>query len=225
MHPQLENIKARASKRLFTLGEEIAHSITHGIGVGMSIVGLVILVVLAAKYGDVYQIVSFSIYGATLIILYLASTLYHGTTHPRIKQVFQVFDHAAIFLLIAGTYTPFLLVGIRGTWGWTLLIIVWGLALLGVGFRAIFINRYEKLAVLAYVLMGWLCVVAFKEMLANIPLGGIIWVAIGGVVYTVGVIFYALRKIPYMHTIWHLFVLGGSICHYLGVLFYLAPTQ
>ncbi|MBT3389831.1 MAG: hemolysin III family protein [Chloroflexi bacterium] len=225
MHPQLENIKTRASQRFFTIGEEIAHSITHGIGAGMSIVGLVILVVLAAKYGDVYQIVSFSIYGATLIILYLASTLYHGFQHPRIKQILQVIDHAAIFLLIAGTYTPFLLVGVRGTWGWTLLVIVWGLALLGVSFRAIFVNRYEKLAVLAYVLMGWLGVVAFKEMIASIPLGGIIWIAIGGVVYTIGVIFYALRKIPYMHTIWHLFVLGGSICHYLGVLFYLAPSQ
>ncbi|MBC8333078.1 MAG: hemolysin III family protein [Anaerolineae bacterium] len=225
MHPQLENIKTRTSQRFFTIGEEIAHSITHGIGAGMSIVGLVILVVLAAKYGDAYQIVSFSIYGATLIILYLASTLYHGFQHPRIKQVLQVIDHAAIFLLIAGTYTPFLLVGVRGTWGWTLLIIVWGLALLGVGFRAIFVNRYEKVAVLAYVLMGWLCVVAFKEMTANIPLGGIIWIATGGAVYTIGVIFYALRKIPYMHTIWHLFVLGGSICHYLGVLFYLAPSQ
>ncbi|MEW6716551.1 MAG: hemolysin III family protein [Chloroflexota bacterium] len=225
MSPKIKNLKERASLRIYTLGEEIVHSITHGIGAGLSIAGLVVLVVLAARRGDVYQIVSFSIYGAMLILLYLASTLYHGFQHPQAKQVFQIIDHASIYLLIAGTYTPFLLVGIRGVLGWTLLAIIWGLAVIGVGFKALAIHRFEKLSVLAYILMGWLCVVMLKELLSNIPIGGLIWLAVGGVVYTVGVIFYALRKIPYMHAIWHLFVLGGSICHYFAVLLYLAPVS
>ncbi len=225
MSQKPKNLKERASLRLYTLGEEIAHSITHGIGAGLSIVGLVVLVILAARRGDVYQIVSFSIYGASLIILYLASTLYHSFQRPRLKHVFKIIDHAAIYLLIAGTYTPFLLVGIRGRLGWTLLVIIWGLAVLGVSFKAFFIHRFEKLSVLAYILMGWLSVAMMKELWANIPVGGVIWLAAGGVAYTVGVIFYALRKTPYMHAVWHLFVLGGSLCHYFAVLLYLAPPH
>jgi len=225
MSPQLKNSKDRTITGLYTLGEEIVHSITHGIGVGLSIAGLALLVVRAVLYGSVYQIVSSSIYGATLVILYLASTLYHSFQHPAVKRVFQVIDHASIFLLIAGTYTPFLLIGVRGAWGWTLLVIVWGLAILGMSFKTLFIHRFQKLSVLAYILMGWLGMVALKELLANIPLGGLVWLAIGGVVYTVGVIFYALKKIPYMHAIWHVFVLGGSICHYFAVLLYLAPAR
>jgi hemolysin III len=225
MPSQLQDLKANTSVRLYTLGEEIAHSITHGIGTGLSIAGLTVLVVLAALYGNVYQIVSFSIYGATLFILYLASTLYHSFQHPRVKQIFKIIDHSAIYLLIAGTYTPFLLVSIRGIWGWTLLIIIWGLALLGISFKTLFIHRFQKLSVLAYILMGWLSVVAIRELLMNIPLGGLIWLAVGGVVYTVGVIFYALHRIPYTHAVWHLFVMGGSICHYFAVLFYVAPAR
>lgn len=225
MSPQLQNLKDRTITRLYTLGEEIVHSITHGIGAGLSIAGLTLLVVLAVLYGNVYQVVSFSIYGTTLIVLYLASTLYHSFQHPAVKRVFRVIDHASIFLLIAGTYTPFLLIGVRGAWGWTLLVIVWGLAILGAGFKTLFIHRFQKLSVLAYILMGWLGTVALKELLANIPLGGLIWLAVGGAAYTVGVIFYALKKIPYMHAIWHVFVLGGSICHYFAVLLYLAPAR
>jgi len=225
MPGQLKNLKAQTTDRLFTLGEEIAHSITHGIGAGLSIAGLTLLVALAVLYGNVYQVVSFSIYGATLILLYLASTLYHGFRNPRLKRVFKVFDHASIYLLIAGTYTPFLLVGLRGRWGWTFLIIIWGLAILGVSFKALFIDRFHKLSVLAYILMGWLSVVMIKELLINISLGGLIWLGVGGVIYMVGVIFYALQKIPYMHVIWHFFVLGGSICHYIAVLLYLAPNR
>ena len=225
MSGQLKNLKAQTTDRLFTLGEEIAHSITHGIGAGLSIAGLTLLVALAVLYGNVYQIVSFSIYGATLVVLYLASTLYHGFQNPRLKRVFKVFDHASIYLLIAGTYTPFLLVGLRGRWGWTFLIIIWGLAILGVSFKALFIDRFHKLSVLAYILMGWLSVVMIKELLINISLGGLIWLGVGGVIYMVGVIFYALQKIPYMHVIWHFFVLGGSICHYFAVLLYLAPNR
>lgn len=209
--------------RQFTLGEEISHSITHGFGSALSIAGLVILVYLAARYGDIYQVVSFSIFGISLVVLYLSSTLYHGFQQPRVKQVFKVFDHSAIFLLIAGTYTPFLLVAIRGTTAWILLSIVWMIALAGVLFKIRFIERFQVVFVIIYILMGWLCLFVFNQLIATIPIGGIIWIAVGGLFYMVGVIFYALQKIPYMHVVWHFFVLGGSISHYFAVLFYLAP--
>jgi hemolysin III len=202
----------------YSLKEEIANSITHGIGAGLSVAGLTLLVVLAAIYGDVWRIVSFSIFGSTLVILYLASTLYHSFQNPRVKRVLRVLDHASIYLLIAGSYTPFLLVSMRGVWGWTMFGVVWGLALMGVTFKVFFIGRYEVLATAAYVLMGWLCVIAFKEMLVSVPPGGVTFLIIGGVVYTVGVIFYAWHKLPYNHAIWHLFVLGGSICHFFAVI-------
>ena len=208
----------------YCLGEEIANGITHGLGTGLSVAGLTVLVVLAALYGDVWQIVAFSIYGSTLVVLYLASTLYHSFQSPRVKRVFRVIDHAAIFLLIAGTYTPFLLISMRGVWGWTLLGIVWGLALLGVGFKIFFTDRFPVGSTLAYILMGWLSVIAWKEATARIPTGGLIWIGIGGVAYTVGVIFYAWKRLPYNHAIWHLFVLTGSLCHYLAVLLYLSPA-
>lgn len=202
----------------YSLKEEIANSITHGIGAGLSVAGLTLLVVLAAIYGDVWRIVSFSIFGSTLVILYLASTLYHSFQNPRVKRVLRVLDHASIYLLIAGSYTPFLLVSMRGVWGWTMFGVVWGLALIGVTFKVFFIGRYEVLATAAYVLMGWLCVIAFKQMLVSVPPGGVTFLIIGGVVYTVGVIFYAWHKLPYNHAIWHLFVLGGSICHFFAVI-------
>jgi hemolysin III len=225
MSSQLKKSEDPTPIGVYTLGEEIAHGITHGIGTGLSIAGLTLLLVLSVLHGDVYQVVSFSVYGATLIILYLASTLYHSFQQPAVKRVFKVIDHASIFLLIAGTYTPFLLVAIRGVWGWTLLVIVWGLAILGVSLKALFIHRFQKLSVLAYILMGWLSVVAIKELLDNIPLGGLILVAVGGIVYTVGIIFYALKRIRFSHAIWHVFVLGGSVCHYFAVLLYLAPAR
>jgi len=207
----------------FTLGEEIANGIIHGIGTALSVAGLVVLVVLASLHGDTWRVVSFSIYGSTLIILYLASTVYHSLQNSRIKRIFRVIDHASIYLLIAGTYTPFMLVGMRGAWGWTLFGVVWGLALLGIGFKTVFIHRFEKLSVAVYIIMGWLCVIALKEMLIRIPHGGLVWLAVGGVLYTVGVIFYASNRLPYNHAIWHLFVLGGSICHYFSIFFYLLP--
>jgi hemolysin III len=216
---------SQPSVRLFTLGEEIAHSITHGIGAALSIAGATLLIVLAALYGNVYQIVSFSVYGGSLVVLYLASTLYHGLQHPRVKRIFKIFDHASIYLLIAGTYTPFLLVSLRGRLSWILLAVIWGIAILGVIFKALFIERFQKLSVVGYVLMGWLSVILIQEMLANIPTGGLLLIAAGGVAYMVGVIFYALQKIPYMHVVWHFFVLGGSVFHYFAVLLYLAPVR
>ncbi len=208
----------------YSLGEEIANSVTHGIGAALSVAGLTLLVVLAAIYGDVWRVVSFSIYGSSLVILYLASTLYHSFQNPRVKSVFRVLDHASIYLLIAGSYTPFLLVSMRGVWGWSLFGVVWGLALIGVAFKVFFIGRYEVLATAAYVLMGWLAVIAFKEMLVRVPPGGVALLIAGGVTYTAGVIFYAWEKLPFNHAIWHLFVLGGSIFHFFAVLFYILPT-
>jgi hemolysin III len=201
----------------YTPGEEIANGITHGIGTGLSIAGLTVLVVLAALYGDVWRIVSFSIYGSTLVLLYLASTLYHSFRTPRLKRLFQYFDHSAIYLLIAGTYTPFLLISVRGAWGWTLMALIWGLAFLGIGLKAIYFDRFLRISSLSYVFMGWLSVIIGRTIFPHIPLSALIWLAVGGVTYTIGIIFLAWRKIPYGHTIWHLFVLGGSICHYFAV--------
>ena len=211
--------------RIYSIGEEIMNGVTHGLGAALSIAGLTILVVLAVMSGNVRQIVGFSIYGASLIILYLASTLYHSFQKPEVKRVLKIIDHAAIYLLIAGTYTPFLLVGVQGAWGWTMLVLIWGLAILGISFKTLFIDRFQKLSVLGYVLMGWLSVLIIKSLLDTIAVGGLIWLAVGGAIYTIGVIFYSLKKIPYMHGVWHLFVLGGSICHYFAVLLYLAPVQ
>jgi hemolysin III len=208
----------------YTAGEEIANSITHGVGTALSVVGLIVLVVLAAQHGDIWQVVSFSIYGSSLTILYLASTLYHGIRNPRAKQLLRIFDHASIRLLIAGTYTPFLLVSLRGAWGWSLLAIIWGLALLGMAFDVLLTGRFRMIATLSYVLMGWLGVVALKQLLASVPVGGVVWLAVGGALYTAGVIFYAWRRLPYSHATWHVFVLAGSACHYVAVLCYLLPA-
>ena len=209
--------------QFYTINEEIANSITHGIGTGLSVAGLTLLVVLATLYGDKWQIISFSIYGTTLIILYLASTLYHSFQHPPVKRVFRIIDHAAIYLVIAGTYTPFLLVKMRHIWGWTWLVIIWTLALLGVVYKTFFINRFEILAVVSYALMGWMGLIILQELLTTVAIGSMIWLGVGGAFYTIGIIFYAWDKIPYNHTIWHLFVLSGSACHYFAILLYISP--
>lgn len=222
---QTHNAHNASLTGFYTPGEEIFHSVTHGIGAALSIAGLIVLVTLAVTRGTVYQIVSFSIYGATLVLLYTASTLYHGLRRPGAKRVFKIVDHASIYLLIAGTYTPFLLVALRGVWGWVLLGVIWGLALVGVSLKIAFIRRFQKLGVLMYLLMGWLCVIALKQLLAQVPPTGLFWLAAGGVLYTVGVIFYALKRVRYAHAVWHLFVLGGSICHYVAVLISLAPLR
>ena len=213
----------RTKNGFYTIGEEIANSVTHGIGAGLAIAGMTLLVVLAAVYGDIWRVISFTIYGASLVILYLASTLYHSFQNARVKHIFRILDHAAIYVLIAGTYTPFTLVNMRGPWGWTLFAVVWTMALIGITFKVFFIGRFEVVATLAYVAMGWLVVIAFKQMLITVPPGGIFWLFAGGLTYTIGVIFYAWNKLPYNHAIWHLFVLGGSICHFFAVLFHVLP--
>lgn len=208
----------------YTRNEEIANSLTHGIGAALSVAGLITLVVLAVLYGDIWRIISFSIYGSSLLLLYLASTLYHSLQSPRVKAVLRKFDHASIYILIAGTYTPFLLVSLRGTAvGWTFFALVWGMALAGIAWKMFFLGKLEVIATILYVLMGWMCVLVFKQMMAAIPPTGLVMLITGGVVYTLGVIFYAWEKLPYNHAIWHLFVLGGSICHFVSIVTLLQP--
>ncbi|HZT57034.1 MAG TPA: hemolysin III family protein [Pyrinomonadaceae bacterium] len=206
--------------------EEIANCATHGFGLVLSVAGLVALVLLAWFYGDGWDVLlSGGVYGASLVTLYLASTLYHGARSMRAKNFLQVVDHCCIYLLIAGTYTPFTLVMLRGGWGWTLFGLVWGIAVAGILFRLVFGNRYRPVAVASYVLMGWLCVIAAKPILTHAPLGAILWIVAGGLAYTSGVFFFASERIPHSHAIWHLFVLGGSVCHYIAVVLYVLPSR
>lgn len=206
----------------YSLQEEIFNSVTHGIGALLSIAALVILVAFASIRGDAWRIVSFSIYGFTLFFLYLSSTLYHSVFHENTKRVLRVFDHAAIYLVIAGSYTPITLVSMRDAWGWTIFGLIWSLALLGVVLKIISLERLKVFSILLYLAMGWLIVIAIKPMLAAVPEGLFAWLLIGGLAYTFGLIFYVCKKIPFNHGIWHLFVLGGSTVHYFGFLFHLA---
>jgi len=211
------------NKDSYNLKEEIASSITHGVGVALAVAALVILVVFASIQGNPWKIVSFSIYGASMILLYMASTFYHAFQKPGVKNIFKIFDHASIYILIAGTYTPFTLVTIRGGWGWSIFGIIWGLAITGVVFKVLFIHRFKLVSTLLYVLMGWFIVIAMKKVIANLDTMGLIWLIIGGVSYTGGVFFYLNDKIKFNHAIWHLFVLGGSICHFFAILFHVLP--
>lgn len=205
--------------RTLSLREEIFNSITHGIGTLLSIAALVLLVVFASIKGNAWHIVSFSIFGTTLVLLYLASTLYHSFTKAKIKNLFARFDHAAIFLLIAGTYTPFVLTILRGALGWTIFGIIWGLAIAGVVIRSIYLTRFRKLMVGIYLGMGWMFLMAIVPMLRNLPTLSFIFLLLGGIFYSIGVIFYSWRSLKYGHGIWHLFVLAGSIMHFFSVIY------
>lgn len=211
--------------RLRITAEELASSITHGIGLALSVAGLAVLVALAVLRGSALHIVSCSVYGATLVLLYTASTLYHSVQPVRLKQIFRIADHVGVYLLIAGTYTPFTLVSLRGAWGWTLFGLVWGLSLAGILFKVWFVNHFSILSTAVYVGMGWLVVIAAKPLLAQVPGRGVLWLLAGGALYTLGLVFYAWHRLPYNHAIWHVFVLVGSICHYLAVLFYVLPAR
>jgi hemolysin III len=204
---------------------EIANSVTHGVGTLLASAGLVLLVVFAVIYGNTWHVVSFSIYGTTLVLLYLSSTLYHSTQEPRRKYIFRVIDHSAIYLLIAGTYTPFMLVTLQGTRGWVMLGIIWFLALAGILYKVFFINRHVVISTLFYLAMGWLIVFSIGDLFRNLPQNGIILLGIGGLAYTLGMLFYAGRDRLLMHAIWHLFVLGGSICHFFSILLYVLPVK
>ena len=209
-------------KRELTQGEEITNAILHGVGLGLAIAALVVLVVVATMSGDTWHIVSFSIYGTTLVILYLSSTLYHSFPKGKVKRVFKVFDHISIYLLIAGTYTPITLISLRGSLGWTIFIVVWVIAILGTIFKIFFIKKFKILSTLLYIAMGWLIVFAIKPLFLALNDISTIFLVVGGVLYTVGTIFYAWRSMKYHHAIWHLFVLAGSVCHFF-TMFFLLP--
>ncbi|MBN1688401.1 MAG: hemolysin III family protein [Candidatus Omnitrophica bacterium] len=205
-----------------TRGEEIANSTLHGIGAVLSIAALVILVVFASRTGDDWRVASLSIYGMALIVLYLSSTFYHSLVNIRIKRFFKILDHCSIYFLIAGTYTPVVLVTLRGPWGWTLFGLIWTMAIVGIIFKFISLKKYKFISVVSYIVMGWLVVIALKPLIENSPEGFFKWLLIGGLSYTIGIIFYAWKKLPYHHAVWHLFVLGGSFSHFFGFLFYIA---
>lgn len=203
--------------------EELANSITHGIGVVLSIAGLVLLVIYSSLNGNVWHIVSSSIFGASMIFLYTASTFYHSFTTEKLKYFFKILDHSFIYILIAGTYTPFTLVTLHGWLGWTLFGIIWGLAISGVVFKFYFVNRFSIVSTVIYLLMGWLIILAINPLMDALPFEGLIWLIVGGLSYSFGVIFYVWHNLKFSHGIWHLFVLGGTICHFFSVFFYVIP--
>ena len=212
-----------------SLGEEIANSVTHGIGALLSVAGLTMLVVYAAMAADPWVTVSVSVFGTTLVLMYLASTLYHALPHPNVKRIFRKIDHCAIYLLIAGTYTPFLLVNLRGPWGWSLFGVLWGIAILGCLFKVAFIDAgahlswWDNVSTGLYVAMGWAIVVALKPTLELIPHPALLLMALGGLAYTGGVVFYLWQRLPYNHAIWHLFVIAGSALHFFAIFFFVIP--
>ena len=208
----------------YTPGEEIASSVIHGLGILFSVAGLGVMTAFATAFGNVWHIVSVSIFGGTMIIMYTSSTLYHSIPLPRVKAVMRVLDHSSIFLLIAGTYTPFTLVSLNGVWGWTLFGVIWGLALAGIVIELTPLKRWRILQVGLYLGMGWAVVVAAKPMLANVPPGGLKLLLAGGLCYTLGVIFYVWRGLKFNHAIWHLFVLSGTVLHFFAVLLYVIPV-
>lgn len=204
--------------------EEIVNCLTHGAGLLLSVIALASLLVVTLRYGDARHVVSCAVFGVSLVTLYAASTLYHGFRSPRLKEFFHVVDHAAIYVLIAGTYTPFMLISLNGPLGWTLLGVVWAMALGGVCFKLLaHPERFRFLSLAFYLIMGWMVVIAIKPMLAHVPFGGLAWLFGGGAAYTVGVVFYVWKRLPYNHAIWHLFVLTGSACHFLSIFLYVAP--
>lgn len=211
------------SRRTQTLGEEIANSITHGIAAVLSVAALVALVMLAAGRGTAWHIVAVSIYGGALVLLYVNSTLYHSFPWPETKAFWRRLDHASIYVLIAGTYTPFTLVCMRNTWGWLLFGLIWGLALFGIVFKTFCMGRCEVFSTTLYVAMGWVALIALRPIIASVPAGALWLLLAGGVCYTLGVVFYVWRRLPYHHTVWHGFVMGGSACHFLAVLFFIIP--
>lgn len=206
------------AKRKYSTGEEIANAITHGIGALLAVAALVVLVVIAALRGTVWHVVSFSVFGGTLVLLYFASTLYHSITNERAKHVFHKFDHIFIYLLIAGTYTPFCLTALRGWVGWTVFGVVWGCAILGTVVKAITVGKHVKLSTLLYVLMGWVILLAIKPLYESMPFNGFALLVAGGLSYTAGTIFFIRDHVKYNHSAWHLFVIGGSVLHFFSVL-------
>lgn len=203
--------------------EEKLNIFSHGLGLLLSVAALVLLVVRASLDGNVWHIVSFSIFGTSLVLLYAASTIYHSSKKQKLRLRLQIFDHAAIYVLIAGTYTPFTLVTLNGTTGWVMFGVTWFFALSGIILKLFFTGRYDKLSTIMYVFMGWIVVFAIKPLVHNLPFEGLMWLFAGGISYTVGAVLYSIKKIPYNHVIFHVFVLVGSFCHFMAVYFYVLP--
>jgi hemolysin III len=217
-------VKPPKVPHLETPAEEVASSVTHAVGGLLASCALTMLIVFAALAHDSRRVVAVSIYGATLVVMYVASAVYHTVRTQRIKKAMRVLDHASIYLLIAGTYTPILLISMPRSWGWSLFGVIWGIAVLGVIFKLKYVGRFETFSTALYVVMGWLVIVAFKPLFASFPTGGLLWMFAGGMAYTVGVAFYLWDRLPFNHAIWHLFVLAGSVCHFFLVLFYVLPV-
>lgn len=209
----------------YTPGEELANSVTHGIGIVLSLAGLVLLTTFSSLHGDPWLITGTTIFGVTLVALYTASTLYHSFRSVAVKHVLRKFDHAAIFLLIAGTYTPFLLVTLRGPWGWTLFGVIWGLAIAGIALKFWFAGRFKVGSTLVYIAMGWLVLTVLRPLLAVLPREGFWLLLAGGFCYTGGAVFYLWKRLPYHHAVWHLWVMAGSLCHWAAVFFYVVPVR
>ncbi|MCA9765583.1 MAG: hemolysin III family protein [Carnobacterium sp.] len=207
------------SKRYLIINE-VFNAITHGIGLGLSVAGLVILLYKAANNGTTIELFSYIVYGSTLMLLYLCSTLYHSLSFTRARKLFKVFDHMSIFLLIAGTYTPYTLITIGGSLGWTLFGIVWSIAFIGVMYKALWINHLQKYSTWLYIIMGWICIFALKPIYTGLGFNGFLLLLSGGLSFTIGAIFYSLRNVRFMHVVWHLFVLAGTIFMYFSILFY-----
>ena len=201
--------------------ERLFNTITHGIGSVLSIVALVLMLVYASYNSDAWSIVGVSIFGTTLILLYMSSTLYHAFSNGRVKQIFKTLDQSFIYLLIAGTYTPVLLITLRNTLGWTVFVLVWAMAIGGITHRIFFFDKLKKISLVSYIVMGWLSLIVFKSLLNAAPAELVVWLLIGGAFYTGGLIFYSWEKLPFNHAIWHLFVLGGSFSHFMGIYLYL----
>lgn len=206
----------------YTKGEEIANAVTHGIGALLAIAALILLIVFSSLYGDSWYIVSYTIFGVSLVILYSASTLYHSLPGRKIKDIFQIFDHSSIYILIAGTYTPFTLTVLRGPKGWIIFGLIWGLAAIGIVMKAFWVKKYVGLSTAVYIFMGWLIVFDLKPILIAMPHTGIVLLVLGGILYTLGAVLFMFDNIPYNHAVWHLFVLAGSTCHFFSML-YLLP--
>ncbi len=217
--------KQKGTNPVYSLAEELMSSISHGVGTLLAVAALVVGVVMAAIYSDAWCVVSMAVYGATLVILYSMSTIYHGLKPNKGKRVFRVLDHCSIFLLIAGTYTPLTLVSLRGVLGWVLFGIVWTAAILGIVLNAVNLNRFKAFSMICYIAMGWVIVFAFKPLLDVMRTGGIVLLITGGVAYTIGAVLYGIgKKVKYMHSVFHFFVLAGSILHYFCILLYVVPV-
>ncbi|MBP7583128.1 MAG: hemolysin III family protein [Spirochaetes bacterium] len=211
--------------RLQSRGEELANAFTHALGAALGVAGLAVLVTAAAERGDAWKVVSFSVFGAAMVLLYTMSTLYHLATNERVKNFLHILDHASIFLLIAGSYTPVSLVTMRGAWGWSIFGVVWGIAIVGIILKIFFTGRFRTASTILYLAMGWLIVVAIKPLLTLMPPAGLYWFLAGGLSYSLGTIFYMWKSLRYGHAVWHLFVLGGTVCHFFGVYYQILPMS